>query len=87
MLSLVGCAGVQDMTGVASHDDVVDLRGQVAALQQAIHRARAEAESRTQQHAADGQRRTAELAAKVDETRAAIAALTARIDELTTRVE
>ena len=42
---LGGCAGVHDVTGTASQDDLLQLRGEVVAAQQAAQRARTEAEA------------------------------------------
>ncbi len=83
----VGCAGVQDVTGMATRDDLVQMQGEIASLQQAVHRARAEAESRVQQQTSESQRRDTNLEARISDVAATLSQLTARIDDLGARVD
>jgi tol-pal system protein YbgF len=75
---LAGCASVADVTGTATQQDLVEMRGEIAAARQTAQRARSEAESAAQR-AVD-----ARLRAQSTESERQVTALTRRLDGLTT---
>jgi len=94
VLALVsGCAGVQEVTGTASQQDLMQLRADMTALQLAVQRLRTDTErqateTRARDQARDGQRASAdELTRRLDTLSTSLATLTARVDQLATRVE
>jgi tol-pal system protein YbgF len=91
---LGGCAGVAEMTGTATQQDLTQLRADVNALQLAVQRSKGEAEKQSSQleararaQARDGQRQTEELAKRIDAQSTTLSSLTARLDELNARVD
>jgi len=92
---LGGCAGVHDVTGTASQDDLLQLRGEVVAAQQAAQRARTEAEAaatravdaRMRGQAAEGQRQLEALNRRLDGLTTSLTELTTRVDDLASRLE
>jgi len=93
-LLLAGCTSVADVTGTASHTDLMHLRGELATVQQMAVRARSEAEAaraqadrRTQEQATEVERQTTALNRRLDGLATTVAELSARVDELTGRIE
>ncbi len=92
---LGGCAGVHDVTGTASQDDLLQLRGEVVAAQQAAQRARTEAEAaatravdaRMRGQTAEGQRQLEALNRRLDGLTTSLTELTTRVDDLASRLE
>ncbi len=95
LLVLAGCASVADVTGTATQQDLLEIRGQVAAAQQAAQRARSDAETaalravdaRLRAQGADGERELTALNRRLDGLATTLTGLTARLDELAARVE
>jgi tol-pal system protein YbgF len=92
---LGGCAGVHDVTGTASQDDVLQLRGEVAAAQQTAQRARVEAEAaatravdaRMKSQTVEGQRQIEALNRRLEGLTTSLTELTTRVDDLASRIE
>jgi tol-pal system protein YbgF len=92
---LAGCASVADVTGTATQDDLLQLRGEIAAAQQAAQRAKSDAEAaavravdaRVRNQGAESERQLTALTRRLDGLTTSLTELTARIDELTTRVD
>ncbi|MBI4637501.1 MAG: outer membrane protein assembly factor BamD [Candidatus Rokubacteria bacterium] len=91
---LGGCAGVAEVTGTATQQDVFQLRADLTALQTATQRARADADAlstqldrRLRELQAESERQTTALGRRLDSLTTTLTALTARLDELGTRVE
>ncbi len=95
LLVLAGCASVADVTGTATQQDLLEIRGQVAAAQQAAQRARSDAETaalravdaRLRAQGADGERELTALNRRLDGLATTLTGLSARLDELAARVE
>jgi len=93
-LSLAGCAEVQEATGVATQQDLLQLRQDMAAAQQAAQRARidndaiaAQVDKRVREHAGDNDRQISALTRQVDSLNDTITSLSSRVEELNSRVE
>jgi tol-pal system protein YbgF len=93
-LSLAGCAEVQEATGVATQQDLLQLRQDMVAAQQAAQRARvdtdgisAQIDKRVREHAGENDRQIAALTRQVDSLNDTLTSLSSRVDELGTRVE
>ncbi len=93
-LSLAGCAEVQEATGVATQQDLLQLRQDMAAAQQAAQRARidndaiaAQVDKRVREHAGDNDRQISALTRQVDGLNDTITSLSSRVEELNSRVE
>ncbi len=97
-LSVGGCAGVADVTGTATRDDILELRTDVTAVQTSVRQlktqldalnAQAEASRRDQSGETDKQTaaQTAALAQRVDALAQTLTGVTAKIDDLNTRLE
>jgi tol-pal system protein YbgF len=92
---LAGCASVADVTGTATQSDLLQLRGEVAAAQQAAQRAKVDAETaavraveaRLKTQSTDGERDVTGLNRRLDGLATSLTELTARIDELSARVD
>lgn len=91
---LAGCAGVAEVTGTATQQDLMQLRADVTALQTTVARARAEAETasteldrRVKEQLSESERQPAALTRRLDGLATTLTALTARIDQLTARVD
>ena len=91
---LAGCAGVAEVTGTATQQDVMQLRADVTALQTTVARARAEAETasterdrRVKEQLSESERQTAALTRRLDGLATTLTALTTRIDQLAARVD
>jgi len=95
LVLLAGCASVADVTGTASQQDLVELRGEVAAAQQAAQRARSDAESaalravdtRLRNQGAESERQITALTRRVDGLTTSLTELVARVEELASRVD
>jgi len=92
---LGGCAGVHDVTGTASQDDILQLRSEVVAAQQTAQRARTEAEAaatravdaRMKSQTLEGQRQIETLNRRLDGLTTSLTELTTRMDDLASRIE
>ena len=86
---------MHDVTGTASQDDLLQLRGEVVAAQQAAQRARTEAEAaatravdaRMRGQTAEGQRQLEALNRRLDGLTTSLTELTTRVDDLASRLE
>ena len=92
VLLLGGCASVQDLTGVATQQDLLQLRTDVTVAQQRAQRALGEAEAalaQAQRRERDGEaeRRLAALAERVDALTSSLTTLSGQLDELNSRVD
>ena len=95
LVLLAGCASVADVTGTATQQDLVELRGEVAAVRQAAQRARSDAESaalravdaRLRSQGVESDRQLTALTRRVDSLTTSLTELVARIDELSSRVD
>lgn len=91
VLSLAGCAGVQEATGVATQQDLLQIRQDVAAAQQTATRAKADADAVSAQlkNRAGGEsdKKVAVLSRQVDSLSETLTTLTGRVDELSTRLD
>lgn len=91
---LGGCAHVQDVTGVATQQDLVQVQTDVTIAQQRAQRALAEAEAalahvqrRERERDAQTEQRLAALSQKVEALTASVTTLSSQVDELTGRME
>jgi tol-pal system protein YbgF len=82
------------VTGTATQQDMMQLRADVAALQLAVQRAKAEtdaaaaqADRRGREHAAVAERQLATLTQRLESLSSTLASLSGRVDELNTRME
>ena len=94
VLLLGGCASVQDVTGVATQQDLLQLRTDVTIAQQRAQRALGEAEAalaqaqrRERERDGDAERRLAALAERVDALTSSLTTLSGQLDELNSRVD
>jgi tol-pal system protein YbgF len=91
VLSLAGCAEVQEATGVATQQDLFQLRQDVAAAQQTATRAKADADAVSAQiksrPGGEGDKQVAALSRQVDSLSETLTTLTGRVDELSTRLD
>lgn len=92
VLSLTGCAGVQEVTGVATQQDLFQLRQDVAAAQQTAQRAKTDADALSAQlnrraPGGESDRQVAALTRQVDGLSETLTTLTGRVDELGTRLD
>jgi tol-pal system protein YbgF len=93
-LLLGGCASVQDATGVATQQDLIQLRTDVTIAQQRAQRALGEAEAalaqaqrRERERDGETERRLAALAERVDALTSSLTTLSGQLDELNSRVD
>jgi tol-pal system protein YbgF len=92
---LSGCTSVADVTGTATQSDLMQLRGEVAAAQQAAQRAKSEAETaavravdaRLRAQSTEGERDAAALNRRLDGLSTTLTELSARVDELSSRMD
>jgi TolA-binding protein len=89
-----GCASVSDVAGVATQQDLLDLRTELARVQKSALQAKADAESAVAQLDKRQRERTAEhdrhlqaIAQRLEGLSGDVTSLTARIDDLNTRTE
>ena len=95
LLLVAGCASVADVTGTATQQDLVEMRGEIAAAQQTAQRARSDAESAAQRavdarlrtQGAESERQLTSLTRRLDGLTTSLTELTARVDELSARVD
>jgi tol-pal system protein YbgF len=91
VLPLAGCAGVQEATGVATQQDLFQLRQDVAAAQQTATRAKADADAASAQlknrPGGESDKQVAALSRQVDSLSETLTTLTGRVDELATRLD
>jgi len=86
-LLIGGCAASADVAGLATQDELLRLRTDVAALQRSVQQARAQTETLgVQARATEGDRQQA-VNQRLDSLTATLAALTRRVEDLTIRVE
>lgn len=89
-----GCAGVADVTGTASQQDVMQVRSDVAQLQTSVRQMKSQLDTlapqvdgRLCEQAADNDKRAAALTARLEGVATTLTRLTARVEELSARVE
>jgi tol-pal system protein YbgF len=95
LVLLAGCASVADVTGTATQQDLVELRGEVAAAQQAAQRASSEAEvaatravdARLRAQGPESERQLTTLTRRLDGLTTSLTELVARVDELSARID
>jgi tol-pal system protein YbgF len=89
----VGCAGVAEVTGTASQEEVTLLRADVAALKTSVRQLRTQidnlprTDTRTREHGANGERQAAAVTQRVDGLSTTLAALSQRVDDLSAKVD
>ena len=93
-LSLAGCAEVQEATGVATQQDLLQLRQEMAATQQSAQRARVDADTisaqvdkRVREQNGDRDRQVAALNRQIDSLNDTLTSLSGRVDELSTKLD
>jgi tol-pal system protein YbgF len=93
-LQVGGCAGVAEVTGTATQDDLMQLRADVTQLQLGLQRARADVErlsgttdSRGREQLAQQQKQSEEIVRRLDALATTVAGLTSRMDEMSARIE
>jgi TolA-binding protein len=89
-LSLGGCASVQDVTGLATQQDLQHVRSELTIAEQNALRARRDVEAASadaQKRDAERDRRFAALTERLDGLTAALSALNARLDDVSGRLE
>jgi len=91
VLSLAGCAEVQEATGVATQQDLFQLRQDVAAAQQTATRAKADADAVSAQiknrPGGESDKQVVALSRQVDSLSETLTTLTGRVDEISTRLD
>jgi tol-pal system protein YbgF len=91
VLALAGCAEVQEATGVATQQDLFQIRQDVAAAQQTATRAKADADAVSAQiknrPAGESDKQVVALSRQVDSLSETLTTLTGRVDELATRLD
>ena len=93
-LSLAGCAEVQEATGVATQQDLLQLRQEMMAAQQSSQRARIDADSisaqvdkRVREQTSEHEKQVAALTRQIDGLNDTVTTLSGRVDELTTKLD
>jgi TolA-binding protein len=92
ILLLGGCAHVQDVTGVATQQDLLQLQTDVTIAQQRAQRALGEAEAalaqvQRRERDADTEKRVAALSQRVEALTASVTTLSAQLDELSGKLD
>jgi len=94
VLSLGGCAEVHEATGIATQQDVFQIRQDMATTQQAAQRAKAEVDSlstqierRVREQAGENERQVTALTKQVESLTDTLTTLSARIEELGARLD
>jgi tol-pal system protein YbgF len=88
-----GCAGVAEVTGTATQDDIIQLRNDLAALQRSVRATRTESdgtgalERKVREQATATEQQAAALTKRLDGLSTTLSDLSARVDELNARVE
>jgi tol-pal system protein YbgF len=93
-VSLAGCAEVQEATGVATQQDLLQLRQEMAAAQQSAQRARIDADAvsaqvdkRVREQTSEHDRQISALTRQIDSLNDTVTTLSGRVDELTTKLD
>jgi TolA-binding protein len=93
-LLFAGCTSVSDVTGMATYQDLLEVRTEVARVQQSAQRmkaetdaARAQMEQRERERAAQENRQLQEMSQRLDALATTLNTLGGRVDELNTRAE
>ncbi|HYS18846.1 MAG TPA: outer membrane protein assembly factor BamD [Candidatus Binatia bacterium] len=94
VLSLAGCAEVGEVTGVATQQDIFQIRQDVVAAQQAAQRSKTDADSlsaqlerRVREQTGESERQVAALTRQLDGLSETLTTLAGRVDELGTRLD
>jgi TolA-binding protein len=89
-----GCASVSDVAGVATQQDVLELRTELALVQQSALRTKSDADAavaqldrRQKERAAEEDRQLQAISQRLDTLTNALSTLSGRVDELNTRTE
>jgi tol-pal system protein YbgF len=89
-----GCASVSDVAGVATQQDLLELRAELARVQKSAQQTKVDAESalaqfekRQREKAGEDQRRLEALLERLEGLSTGVTALAGRLDELNTRTE
>jgi TolA-binding protein len=93
-LLFAGCTSVSDVTGMATYQDLLEVRTEVALVQQIAQRMKAEAdaaraqmEQRERERATQENRQLQEMSQRLDALATTLNTLGGRVDELNTRAE
>jgi TolA-binding protein len=91
---VAGCAGVAEVAGTATTQDLMQLRADVTQLQLAVSRARADAEKQTAavealkaERSAISQRQADDLARRIEGLSASVTAMSGRLEEMAARLD
>jgi tol-pal system protein YbgF len=94
LLLLAGCAGVAEVTGTATQDDVLQLRSDLTTLQLQLQRGKTDTDSvaarleqRLREQHSENERQTTALSRRVEALATTLAGLTARMDEINGRLD
>jgi tol-pal system protein YbgF len=95
LVLLAGCASVADVTGTATQQDLVELRGEIATARQLAQRAQSEAEAsatravdaRVRAQGTEGERQLTALTRRLDGLTTSLTELVSRVEELSARVD
>jgi TolA-binding protein len=87
-----GCASVAEVTGTATQDDLVQLRADVAALQNSIRQIKTQVDTLApqaegRQRDAENERQAAGLRQRLDGLATTLTTLSTRLDDLSARIE
>lgn len=89
-----GCAGVAEVTGTASQQDVLQLRSDLTVVQSSVRQLKSQVEllgsqveARLREQAAESERTSSGLTQRLDGLAATLSTATGRLDELSTRLE
>ena len=89
-----GCAGAAEVAGVATQDELLQIRTDLAAVGYIAQRTKTEVDAlaaqvdrRAREQQTESERRNAALAQRLDGLAATLSTLSARVDELATRVD
>jgi len=87
-----GCASVAEVTGTATQDDLVQLRADVAALQNSVRQIKTQVDTLApqvegRQRDAENDRQAAGLRQRLDGLATTVTALSTRVDDLSARIE
>jgi len=95
LVLLAGCASVADVTGTATQQDLVELRGEIASARQLAQRAQSDAEAaatravdaRVRAQGTESERQLTALTRRLDGLTTSLTELVARVEELSARVD
>ncbi|HZI80942.1 MAG TPA: outer membrane protein assembly factor BamD [Vicinamibacterales bacterium] len=89
-----GCASMSDVTGVATQQDLMEVRTELAVIQRSASTAKADAEAavaqmekRQRERTAEDERRLQAIAQRLEGLSTGLTSLAGRLDELNTRTE